>query len=149
MPRLQITRIEHTLPEGFRDLLDVSLNEGVQNMALLAERWMEKSERFDGNGEALFAALYGDEVIGLAGVSQEHTLQMPAMRMRRLYVVPMARRQGVARKLAAHCITHGFDYTDLLSCNARATDASGPFWEAMGFQATTAYPNITHIYHKG
>ena len=138
-----IIRITDEVPRDFHRLLTASQREGVRNMTLLWERWQDGTERFDGKGEALFGAKSGETLHGLAGVSIEHNLDIRAMRMRRLYVLPAARRQGVAACLARCCMERGFQSAHLLTCNARASAAAGPFWEHMGF-ARVDWPNITH-----
>ena len=144
---LTINRIADQLPPDFAELLSASQRQGIRNMTLLFEHWQDGTERFDGEGEALFAAKSGEMLLGMAGVSVERNLETRAMRMRRLYVLPNYRRQGIAASLAQCCIDHGFETANLLTCNARASKAAGPFWEHMGF-APIDWPNITHCLRK-
>lgn len=129
---LQLVRIFDDLPEGFDDLVAEASGEGVRNMALMAEGWA-KGARFQDDGEVLLAAYLVGELAGIGGMTVEPASSEPARRLRRFYVRPAMRRRGVATALASALIHEGFDSVGLLTVNARASDAAGPFWEAQGF----------------
>jgi GNAT superfamily N-acetyltransferase len=143
---LQLVRIFDDLPEDFDDLVAEASGEGVRNMALLADGW-RAGARFQGDGEALFAALLAGTLAGVGGLSVETGATEPARRLRRLYVSPRFRRQGVATALASALIHEGLDSVGLLTVNAAASPAAGPFWEAQGFVADTSGP-WTHVLRK-
>lgn len=136
---LQLVRIFDELPEGFDDLVAEASGEGVRNMDLLAEGW-RGGARFQGDGEALLAAFLVGELAGIGGLSVEPAAPEPARRLRRFYVRPSMRRRGVATALASALIHEGFDSVALLTVNARASEAAGPFWETQGFVADTGGP---------
>ncbi len=138
-----ITRVVETLPDGFAVILQAAASEGVRNMAMLAAQWADGAQRFDEPG-ALFAALVDGDLAGVGGVTVETGAGEPAMRMRRLYVLPMFRRFGVGRRLAGAIMQQGFQAAPLLTVNAAASEAAGPFWEAMGFARTESMPGATH-----
>jgi GNAT superfamily N-acetyltransferase len=142
---LALCHVLDDLPIEFHRLLDASLEEGVWNMQLRLQHWKSGAERFDQQGEALFAALQGGTLIGMAGTTREKDDLGPAMRMRRLYVLPEWRRRGVARTLARQCMDTGLQTAPTLTCNAQASAAAGPFWISMGF-VPTDLPHVTHIY---
>jgi GNAT superfamily N-acetyltransferase len=137
----QVVRVIDELPAGFDALLADARAEGIRNMSLLAEEWASAAERFDGPQDALFAALVDGELAGVGGVTAEKT--EPAMRMRRLYVRPRFRRSGVGRALAGAMMQQALEAASVLTVNARASEAAGPFWEAMGFKPVEA-PGYTH-----
>ncbi len=139
-----ITRVVETLPDGFDVILQAASAEGVRNMAMLAAQWAGGEQRFDDPG-ALFAALVDGELAGVGGTTLETGVVEPAMRMRRLYVLPMFRRFGVGRRLAGAMMQQGFQAAPLLTVNAAASDAAGPFWEAMGFARTDALRGATYV----
>lgn len=138
---VQIVRVVEALPEGFEALCAAARAEGVRNMDALAEQWA------DGRGfaepGALFAAFVEGELAGVGGVTPQASLAEPAMRMRRLYVAPSFRRAGVGQALAGAMIQQGLQAARLLTSNARASEAAGPFWEAMGFERIEA-DGFTH-----
>lgn len=143
---LQLVRIFDDLPEGFDDLVAEAFGEDVRNMALLAEDWAAGA-RFQDDGEALLAAFLVGELAGIGGLSVEPAAPEPARRLRRFYVRPAFRRRGVATALAGALIHEGFGSVALLTVNARASEAAGPFWEARGFVADDGGP-WTHVMRK-
>jgi len=141
---VNIARVVEDLPGEFAVIRAEAAAEGVRNMAALAEQWASGDQRFDEPG-ALFAAFAGGALAGVGGVTVETGLGEPAMRMRRLYVRPAFRGAGVGRLLAAAMMQQGLQQAPLLTANARATEAAGPFWEAMGFTPVD-WPGVTHLF---
>lgn len=144
---IQLIRIIDDLPEGFDALLADAAAEGVRNMALLADDWASGDQRFQGDGEALLGALLAGTLVGVGGLSVEPDTIEPALRVRRFYVRPDFRRQGVARTLASALIQEGLDQVDLLTVNAAASPAAAPFWKAQGFSPDAAGP-WTHVLRR-
>ncbi|ALL13976.1 GNAT family N-acetyltransferase [Caulobacter henricii] len=143
---LQLVRIFDDLPEDFDALAAEASGEGVRNMARLADGWRD-GIRFQEDGEALLAAFLAGTLAGLGGLSVETGAAEPARRLRRFYVRPNFRRGGVATALASALIQEGLDSVNLLTVNARASQAAGPFWEAQGFMADRSGP-WTHILRR-
>jgi GNAT superfamily N-acetyltransferase len=140
---ITLTRVVEDLPEGFPALRALADAEGVRNMATLAAQWAEAENPFRDPG-ALFAAFVEGELAGVGGVMPQTVQGRPAMRMRRLYVAPVARRLGVGRMLAAAMMQQGLQSADLLISNALATEAAPLFWEAMGFVRAPAALGFSH-----
>ena len=145
---IQLIRIIDELPESFDALLADAASEGVGNMALLAQGWASDDQRFERDGEALLGALLAGELAGIGGLSIEPAAAEPARRVRRFYVRPAFRRQGVARTLASALVQEALDQVDLLTCNAAASPAAVPFWEAQGFSPDNSGP-WTHVLRRG
>jgi GNAT superfamily N-acetyltransferase len=143
---LQLVRIFDNLPEDFDGLVAEASGEGVRNMAMLADDW-RAGARFQDDGEALFAAFLAGTLAGVGGLSVETGASEPARRLRRVYVRPMFRRQGVATALASALIHEGLDSVALLTVNAAASPAAGPFWEALGFVADVS-GSWTHVLRR-
>lgn len=132
------------MPDGLRDLAADAAVQGVRNMSILMDRWVDGSERFDRVGESLLIAeTEAGAVVGVGGLS--HCPHVPgALRVRRFYVATDWRRKGVARTLAKRLVDDGFRHSDTLTCNARASTAAAPFWEAMGFRPVDI-DGVTHV----
>ena len=145
---MQIVRVAGQLPPGFADLSVAAESEGVRNMRLLAEAWASGAQRFDKDGAALFAAEAGGRLAGVGGVKREEGANEPAMRMHRFYVHPAYRRLGVGKRIAEAAMAHGLRHASLLTCNARASEAAGPFWISLGFVPVLA-AGYTHVYRRG
>ena len=144
---IQLVRIIDDLPDGFDALLADAASEGVSHMARLAEGWASGDQRFEDNSEALLGALLAGELAGIGGLSIEPAAAEPARRVRRFYVRPAFRRRGVARTLASALIQEALDQVDLLTCNAAASPAAAPFWEAQGFRRDSSGP-WTHVLRR-
>ena len=128
---LQLVRIDHDLPDGFERLRAEAEAEGHRNMTRLAEELTSGATWF----EALFAAFDEGELLGVGGMTREPAATTePALRMRRLYVSPHARRRGVARTLATALVQEAFDQVGLITVHAGGDEAAR-FWLAMGFAA--------------
>ena len=97
---------------------------------LIAE-WASGATRFDRDGERLLAAYLQGVLAGIGGLTMEPAIT-GALRMRRFYVRPRFRRQGVGRELAATLLGQAMPQVRLVTVNAATPDAPA-FWEALGF----------------
>lgn len=132
------------LPDRVVSLVAHADQEGIRIVSVVRERWEDESERYQGRGERILAAVADDQVVGVGALSQCPHVS-GALRMRRFYVAPAWRRHGVARSIAEDLIATGHAYSDLLTCNARASAAAGPFWESVGFIRVDT-EGITHVH---
>ncbi len=137
---IQLVRVFDDLPEGFAALRDEAQAEGHRHMSRLAEEWTSGAQRFAGDGEALLAAMLGGDLVGVGGITLEPTeASESALRMRRLYVAPRARRMGVARTLATALAQEGFGHAALITVHA-GNPAADLFWEAQDFERVSGRP---------
>jgi len=133
---IQLVRLTDSLPDGFDALMALATAEGHKNMARLADEVATGSTAFI----ALLAALREDSLVGIAGMTLEpEPAPEQAIRMRRLYVAPSARREGVARTLVSALLQEAWDQVDLVTVHA-GTDEAGRFWEAQGFSGVKDAP---------
>lgn len=133
---LQLIRVEDDLPEGFEALRAAAASEGYRHMDRLAAEHAAGRSVF----VALFGVLLDGDLVGVGGLTHEpEPAEDPALRLRRLYVRPDARRQGVARSLASALCQEGLDQVALLTVHAGDTRAAA-FWEAQGFRPVAGRP---------
>ena len=90
------------------------------------------------------------EVIGRDGhiieshvVDLEHEFQPPIGRLRRLYVLPDARRQGVGRALVRRLEFDAMPHFTRLVLRTDS-DAAARFYEALGYERLPAGGSATH-----
>jgi GNAT superfamily N-acetyltransferase len=127
MTSVRIEPVTAQLPQGFDVLRAEAASEGYRHLDRLAADWLSGTTRFDRDGEALLAAYRDGVLVGIAGLTID-PVDAGAFRMRRFYIAPVARRQGIGRALAEK----------LLECARRpvmvnAAAGSAAFWESLGF----------------
>ncbi|MDZ4374430.1 MAG: GNAT family N-acetyltransferase [Phenylobacterium sp.] len=134
---VQLVRVQDALPEGFAYLRSEADAEGFRAMSRLAAEWAATPEMF----ACLLAAPDGMSGLdGIGGLTLEpEPAGQAAMRMRRLYVRPGARRRGVGRTLVNALLQEALDGVSLVTINAGGTLAPA-FWEALGFEPVEGRP---------
>lgn len=132
------------LPDGLEALAADAVADGQKVLEVLLEDWTARALRFDGPGEALFAAWAGEALLGLCGLTRDPYLKgEQAGRVRRLYVRRAARRHGAGRALlraiAAQARAAGW-----ARLRVRAPVAAFAFYEACGFLRAVGEASATH-----
>lgn len=127
---LVLQRIEDILPVDVNDLALLAQQEGFCHVARLVAEWND-GFRFDRLGEMLMAGCQGDMLVAIGGVTIDPAHQ-DALRMRRFYVHPDYRRQGIGRILAKTLLDHALSFHRPLFVHA-GTAVAPVFWESLGF----------------
>ena len=127
---MQVVRLQDGLPEDFDRLRAAAAAEGWRHMDRLSAEVEAGAPVF----LALFAVREGGGLAGIGGLTQEPSPDdgAPALRLRRLYVHPDARRRGVGRTLASALIQEGLDSVRRLTVHTDDAHAEA-FWRAQGF----------------
>ena len=125
---LSVVTVGKSLPVGFDRLRNAARLEGFKHVDRLAHDWEQGAARFDRPGEGLLAVYAGDELAGIGGLTIDPH-QFDLFRMRRFYVLPQFRKQGIGRALAA-ALLDGIE-TDI---GVNAPQEAQPFWRAIGFE---------------
>lgn len=130
----------------FQPLVDQSLAEGYRFVAKLRDEWLDRSNRFDRPGEALYGAYHDGAMIGVCGRNIDpHRADPTVARVRHLYVLPAARRFGAGRALVERVIGDARGRFRAISLRTPAGDAgANAFYIALGFSAV-AEPQATHV----
>lgn len=127
---LRLERLGGALPTSFTDLRAAAEDEGYRMLSRLEAEWAGGEQRFDRPGEALIGAWLAGGLVGVGGITREPTAPAePMLRLRRFYVLPRARRRGVARAMAMALIAEAAE--PIIILNAAA--GSRAFWERLGF----------------
>lgn len=128
---VQISIVTGELPPMFDSMRRETYNEGYRMMERLAVDWALGEMRFDRAGELLLAAQLEGMLAGIGGITLDPVT--PGMlRMRRFYIRPAFRRQGIGRNLAAALLQRSTLAGVAVTVNAGTADAPA-FWEALGF----------------
>ena len=123
---MQVVRLQDGLPGDFDRLRAAAAAEGWRHMDRLSAEVAA--------GAPVFAVREGGGLAGIGGLTQEPSPDdgAPALRLRRLYVHPDARRRGVGRTLASALIQEGLDSARRLTVHTDDAHAEA-FWRAQGF----------------
>jgi GNAT superfamily N-acetyltransferase len=132
------------LPSGLDRLRREADAEGIGIVGVVIDRWVDGTQRYDAPGEKLLvAARPGGDGVAVGGLAWCPNVA-GALRVRRFYVSPSARRHGIAREIATRLIDGAGHHTSKVTCNAQASVAAPPFWESLGFTPVVA-DGITHV----
>lgn len=130
---MKLIPVGDTLPDGFAALRVAARAEGFRFLERLAQEFAAGTERFLPPGRLYLAK--AETVVGCGGITRDPYVR-GALRMRRFYVMPPARGQGVARTLAQTLLSEVPRGTPVL-LNAGVPGATS-FWEHLGFWPETA-----------
>ena len=128
---MQLDRIIHNLPDGFDAMRAEASAEGHRNLERLALDWASGAMRFNGDGETLLAAHVQGTLAGIGGLTIDPVMPS-AFRMRRFFVRPLFRRQGIGHQLAMALIEPALARGSVITVNAGNVDAPA-FWMRLGF----------------
>ncbi|WP_284639743.1 GNAT family N-acetyltransferase [Paenibacillus silviterrae] len=130
-------------------LVRESTFEGYRHIQRLADELVSGSNRFDGPGEALFAAYVNDQPVGVCGLNADpYSAQSGIGRVRRMYVLPAYRRQGVGRMLIEEVRREAGAHYRVLVLRTD-TKAAAAFYERLGFTGGDRYAGATHDMELG
>jgi GNAT superfamily N-acetyltransferase len=130
------------MPLGLEDLQSSADDEGVKNVSRLINEWKLHQTLFDGTGECLFVAQANGSSVGIGGILKCKVVP-GALRVSRFYVLPEWRRKGIARAIANESLVYAREFTEVITCNAQASQNAAPFWESLGF-IPSEISGITH-----
>jgi GNAT superfamily N-acetyltransferase len=110
MSSLRIERL--TDVEAVRELAKVARSEGFAFLDRLISEWVDGTNRFARSDEILFGAFVDGRLVGTAGLTFQRAR---TGRVRRVYVHPDYRRQGIAGALMAEVLSFAQDrYIELV-----------------------------------
>lgn len=141
---IDIRRLD-TLPEAaLAPLLEQSRAEGHGMVFKLRKHWIAGTQRFDGDGEALYGAYGGADLVGVRGRAIDpYRNDRRVARVQRLYVLPHWRGKGVRRALVERVVDDGGGRFTTVTVRAPSEDAAR-FYERLGF-TPVAEDTATHL----
>jgi len=137
---MRLECIQNELPPDFSALRDAAQAEGHLLLDRLTTDWASGDLRFARPGEKLLVVRIAEKAFGLGGVTLDPT-RAPALRMRRFYVLNVARRQGVGRALVT-ALVKDLAPDRMIYVHAGISEAFR-FWNAVGFQEFSG-DRVTH-----
>lgn len=141
---IELRPIDDLAPDALAPLLAASAAEGFRFVARLAAEWATGAARFDRPGEVLLGGFADGRLVAVGGLTRDPYGDESAVgRLRRVYVLPEARRRGVGaglvRALEAAAAGH---YAELVLRTDTASAAR--FYEALGYARLPAGLTATH-----
>jgi GNAT superfamily N-acetyltransferase len=129
---------------GIEELRSEARAEGYKFMDTLLEEWLSGENRFDAAGETLRGFLDHATLVAVGGLNCDPFLRDPTIgRIRRLYVRPAWRNQGVGAALLDNLISAARQNFGSVRLRAASPRAAG-LYERKGF-VPIASENATHI----
>lgn len=144
MEAVSIERVT-TLPTAdLTPLVAESERSGWRFLRRLLDDWTSGANRFNGTGEALFAARADGHLVGVCGVNVDPYLRDGRVgRLRRLYVAADRRGSGIGRRLVERVVRSARETFDQLRVRTDST-AAAQFYEALGFERRDS-ADCTHV----
>jgi len=139
----RISTIQLPFP-GFDELRADARTEGYRFIDRLADDWESGANRFDAPGETLCGCAENGLLVAVGGLNRDPFADgADTGRIRRVYVRPNFRRQGIGRALVAALIDQGRGRFQILRLR---TDNAGAarLYEQLGFEPVEE-ERVTHI----
>lgn len=130
--------------DSLAPLIAESEREGWKFVRRLSDEWVSGVNRFDRLGEKLFVARREGMIVGVCGLNADpYSNDESIGRVRRLYVLPVHRGQGIGQMLVQAVIHAASGRFKLLRLRTNNPDA-GRLYERLGFQAVQGFVDCTH-----
>ncbi len=142
-PDFEIERASE-LPEEIGVLVEESAAEGFAFVKRLRDEWSAGTNRFDHPGEVFLIARSKGRLVGVCGLNRDPFVSDASVgRLRRLYVLPSARRLGIARALTQLALRAARQSFSVVRLRTFASEASA-FYRTLGFVAIDDDPDASH-----
>lgn len=125
----------------------LSVGEGFRFLTRLINEWSSGVNRFDAPGECLMAVFLGNCLVGIGGVSVDPFAQNGTGRLRRVYIAPSARGQGVGRALVERLVAQAALHFRVLRLSTDTVEGNS-FYLRCGFHRLVD-EHATHIMPLG
>ena len=142
--KVSVNHLRDLPPDRLADLVAESEKAGFRFLRRLVEDWESGANRYTQPGEALFAAVLGDRIVGVCGLNRDpYRCDGRVGRVRHLYVAVALRRQGIGRSLVAMVVRSACDAFARLRLRTDSEPAAR-FYEVLGFRPCDDEADCTH-----
>lgn len=144
-PSFQIAAFQGASLPSLEPLLSESEQSGLRSLRRLDADWRSGNNRFDQPGEIFLIAWYQENVLGVCGLNIDpYNNSCEIGRLRRLYVLQIARYQGVGQSLVEGVIDQA-QLSRMQEVRVRLgnPDSAG-FFLKLGFTPTAQTGTYTH-----
>ncbi|MDN7246685.1 GNAT family N-acetyltransferase [Planococcus shenhongbingii] len=142
---INVEEIEDLKTVDVSKLVEESEAEGYRFLKRLVSQYEDGTNTFNQAGEALYGVWdQHGHLIAIGGLNRDpYSNKEGVGRLRRFYISPNSRRQGIGTLLLKKIINHGRDHFKeiVVRTDSAAADA---FYRANGFSADLGLPEATH-----
>jgi GNAT superfamily N-acetyltransferase len=128
--------------QDIKHIEDMAKKEGYNLINRLVTDYDSGENKFDREGEKLIGFVMDDMIVALCGLNIEPT-NIQYGRIRRLYVLPAYRNQGIGTELVNHLIEYARHYYKGVVVNIGNLPVNH-FYESIGFNSANN-PSFTHL----
>jgi len=140
----ELRQIHDLLPNDLSPLLTASTAEGFRFLSRLAAEWEAGTGRFDGAGERLLGCYDGGQLVAVGGLTRDpFSVNAGVGRLRRVYVLPNARKRGIGAQLVRALEAAAVGYFSELVLRTD-TPTAARFYEALGYLPQPSGSTATH-----
>ena len=144
--RLQVLRHGEALPGMACALVDAGITEGHRFLDQIQEYWERPWSHYADPRAFMLLAWQGAETVGIAGVTVDPYAGDPLTgRLKHVYVIPGARRRGVAEALVCSALAEAQGRWRRLRLRT-ADPAAARLYERLGFRSSPGEPDSTHVH---
>ena len=129
--------------QDIKHIEDVAKKEGYNLINRLVTEYDSGENKFDREGEQLIGFVMDDMIVALCGLNIEPT-NIQYGRIKRLYVLPAYRNQGIGTELVNHLIEYARHYYKGVVVNIGNLSVNY-FYESIGFNSVDN-PSFTHLW---
>ncbi len=129
---------------GIESLQSEARQEGYEFIDTLVEEWATATARFDGPGETLCGGLDLDLLVAVGALSCDpYAGRLDMGRIRKVYVRPAWRGQGVGRTLVSTLVDQARSHFSCVRLRAE-NEGAARLYERLGF-ISISHPDASHI----
>jgi GNAT superfamily N-acetyltransferase len=140
----ELRQIHDLSPNDLSPLLTASTAEGFRFLSRLAAEWEAGTGRFDGAGERLLGCYDGGQLVAVGGLTRDpFSVNAGVGRLRRVYVLPNARKRGIGAQLVRALEAAAVGYFSELVLRTD-TPTAARFYEALGYLPLPSGSTATH-----
>ncbi|CEG24127.1 Acetyltransferase (GNAT) family protein [Planococcus massiliensis] len=126
-------------------LVEESEAEGYRFLRRLVSQYEDGTNTFNQEGEVLYGVWdHHDHLVAIGGLNRDpYSPKESVGRLRRFYISPSARRQGIGTELLKEIINYGRGHFKEIVVRTDSSMADA-FYRANGFSADLGLPEATH-----
>ena len=140
---IEVREISDLIQVDVSKLVQESEKEGYRFLSRLVSEYEDGTNRFEEEGEALYGAWDGGEIVAIGGLNK-HPIDSSAARLHRFYTLPAYRRKGVGGQLFQVISDKAKENFTEITTKTESAKADA-FYRAVGFVFDGRSADTTHV----